>query len=178
MFYYKNLRELTVAEIYNQGDTGQTSEVLAALLELIPDDDQVLIAIPRHTADELCKYINCYAPLLRQVAQACVDVSGNRSSSVEENKPIPKLDSTDLVKRLRILGEVAETSEGGLIVGSNGDFRKAADEIDRLNTLLSSLVDTDDELSVATHAGPRERWEQARDAFSSAMKELREAVGR
>ena len=140
-------------------------------------NDTVAITLPRELVGELTNYADCYAPLLRQVAQACVRASENLPL-VEKDNSIPGLDSSDLVKRLRILGEVAETSEGGLIVGSNGDFRKAADEIDRLNTLLSVLADADDELSIATHAGPRERYEQARDALAGAIRMLRKAVGR
>lgn len=33
--------------------------------------DDVAIVLPIHTARELAKFVDCYAPLLREVARAC-----------------------------------------------------------------------------------------------------------
>ena len=125
-------------------------------------NNTIAISLPQELVSELTNYADCYAPFLRQVAQACVDASKNLPL-LEEDNSISELDPNDFVKRLRILGEVAETSEGGLIVGSNGDFKKAADEIERLRALITAWVDAD--------GAPSPIYNAARSA-------LRKAVGR
>jgi len=50
--------------------------VKALIASLLPPDDgnvYVTIHIPYDTAVELAKYENCYAPLLKQVAELCAD---------------------------------------------------------------------------------------------------------
>lgn len=34
-------------------------------------NDDITITLPIHTARELAKFVDCYAPLLREVARAC-----------------------------------------------------------------------------------------------------------
>jgi hypothetical protein len=71
MFYNKNLRNETLSEIKNRFSSDPIAELLLALIEFIPEDDEVSIFVPRRTAEELTQYKDCYAPLLREVAQLC-----------------------------------------------------------------------------------------------------------
>lgn len=71
MGYYKNLRDETLFEIKNRIAGDSVAELLLALIEFIPEDDEVSIFIPRRTVEGLAQYKDCYAPLLREVAQLC-----------------------------------------------------------------------------------------------------------
>lgn len=44
-------------------------------------NDTVAILLPRQLVEELTNYADCYAPLLRQVAQACVEVSNTEQEN-------------------------------------------------------------------------------------------------
>ena len=71
MGYHKNLRDETLSEIKNRVSGDPVAELLLSLIEFIPEDDEVSIFIPRQTVEELAQYNDCYAPLLREVAQLC-----------------------------------------------------------------------------------------------------------
>jgi hypothetical protein len=71
MGYHNYLRNETLSEIKNRVSGDPVAELLLALIEFIPEDDEVSIFIPRQTVEGLQQYKDCYAPLLREVAQLC-----------------------------------------------------------------------------------------------------------
>ena len=68
---YEQLRIDVWKEIHNSVTNEKMMNLLLQLLPLIPEDDEVVIYVPRETAEELRKFRDCYAPLLREVAVLC-----------------------------------------------------------------------------------------------------------
>lgn len=73
MNLYAELRYEVIEEIRKSFGTedGQIANLLLRLLPLVPEDDEVVVFIPCETAEELKKFKDCYAPLLREVANLC-----------------------------------------------------------------------------------------------------------
>lgn len=68
---YTKLRHDVLAEISHRVVEDEVVDLLLQLLPLIPEGDEVNIFIKRETAEELRKFKDCYAPLLRHVAVLC-----------------------------------------------------------------------------------------------------------
>lgn len=71
MGHYLRLRNEVLNQIRGRVAGDEVGELLLQLLFLIPEDDEVNIFVERRTAEELRKFKNCYAPLLREVANMC-----------------------------------------------------------------------------------------------------------
>lgn len=71
MLRYEKLRHEVLNEIQQSVAGDKTADLFLQLLPLIPEDDEVAIFIRHETAEELRKFRDCYAPLLREVAILC-----------------------------------------------------------------------------------------------------------
>ncbi len=68
---YTELRNEVLRQIRNRVAGDEVGELFIQLLFLIPEDDEVSIFLERRTAEELRKFKDCYAPLLKEIAGLC-----------------------------------------------------------------------------------------------------------
>lgn len=87
-------------------------------------NDTVAIHLPKNLVSELANYTDCYAPLLKQVAQACTE-------ALKESE-------LDIVEELRFFAEASDTDGLVLTMLSGRTFTDAANEIERLRSQAST----------------------------------------